>query len=68
MVIHILSIMTVVPFLVKVVKMIDVHLAIIGFTVIFFVNMLRGSWLNEIGEFCLGVFSNCNFLFKTKLN
>ena len=41
--------MSVVPFLVKVVKMIDVHLAIIGFTIIFVVNMLRGSWLNEIG-------------------
>ena len=48
-VIHILSIMIVVPFLVKVVKMIDVHLAIIGYIITFSVNLIRGSWLNEIG-------------------
>ena len=67
LVVHTLAMLTIVPFLVKVIKVIDVHLAIIGFTLIFSTNLIRGSWLNEIGNFLCLSFTSCKFISKINL-
>ena len=45
-----LSMVTVVPFLIKVVKMRDIQLGIFGFTVTVFKNLIKGTWLKEMGR------------------
>ena len=42
--------MTVIPFLIKIFKLRDIQLGIVGFTLVFFKNVIKGSWLKEIGK------------------